>query len=422
MRVSSGPGASALFSAGRTLSGAERPRFPSRYATPAKAEEFSRAIPIATPAVATMAALRSGDRVRLPYFDGRVLDGVVRAVDRAADGQLLMVGVLETGGTFTLGSGPRGFGGRILPEGEEAVAVIRATKTASTYLLEKPRQSVLCVDYPPVTLAAGAVAPAPVAADSVITIPQAKFSSRPEATAVVFLDFDGAEVTEPDWNPPDHDDNPQTPPVIHAMFSGLNDDQLKEVWQRVAEDYRAFNINVTTDEAVYNSAPVGTRMRCIVTPTLVVPNAGGVAYLGSWADAGAPDYSDNVPCWVFTSQLAYDPKSVAEAISHEIGHTLGLSHDGLKDAGGVTVEDYYNGHGTGATGWAPIMGTAYYQPLSQWSRGEYVSGANVANNTEDDLTIIASSGNRTGYVTDVISGAPAEAANLPLVNASTAEV
>lgn len=375
-----------------------------------------------TPALSTMAALQAGDRVRLPYFDNRVLDGVVRAVDRAADGQLLMVGVLETGGTFTLGSGPRGFGGRILPKGEETVAVIRATKTASTYLLEKPLGAVLCVAYPPVAVKTGASAPVPVAADSVITLPQLEFSSRHGATAVVLLDFDGAEVTEPDWNPPDHDDNPETPLMIQAMFSGLNDDQVKEVWQRVSEDYRAFNINVTTDQDAYDAAPVGSRMRCIITPTLVVDDAGGVAYLGSWADAGAPDYSDNVPCWVFSSQLSHDPKSVADAIAHEIGHTLGLSHDGLKNAEGVTVADYYLGHGTGPTGWAPIMGASYLRELAQWSRGEYVSGVDVANNTEDDLAIIASSGNRTGYVDDAVSGALAEAANLPLIDAGAAEV
>jgi hypothetical protein len=55
-----------------------------------------------------------------------------------------------------------------------------------------------------------------------------------------------------------------------------------------------------------------------------------------------------------------------------VGHTLGLYHDGT--TAGAT---YYTGHGN----WAPIMGNPYYEPITQWSKGEY----NLANNTEDDL-------------------------------------
>jgi len=56
-----------------------------------------------------------------------------------------------------------------------------------------------------------------------------------------------------------------------------------------------------------------------------------------------------------------------------------LSHDGT-----TTGTAYYTGQGSGATGWAPIMGVGYYQALVQWSKGEYPN----ANNTEDDLARI----------------------------------
>jgi hypothetical protein len=49
---------------------------------------------------------------------------------------------------------------------------------------------------------------------------------------------------------------------------------------------------------------------------------------------------------------------------------------------------YYQGQGSGATGWAPIMGVGYYQALVQWSRGQY-SGAN---NTQDDYAVMQSNG------------------------------
>jgi hypothetical protein len=81
---------------------------------------------------------------------------------------------------------------------------------------------------------------------------------------------------------------------------------------------------------------------------------------------------------VFPNQLGNgNKKYVADAISHEVGHTLGLHHDGV--TGGTS---YYGGHGD----WSPIMGAGYYTDIGQWSKGEYPS----ANNTEDDLAIIGS--------------------------------
>ena len=72
---------------------------------------------------------------------------------------------------------------------------------------------------------------------------------------------------------------------------------------------------------------------------------------------GVFDYvgSNYKPAFVFNKGLV----GAAEAISHEAGHNLGLSHDGVK--GGVS---YYKGQGSGATGWAPIMGVGYYKQIS----------------------------------------------------------
>ena len=54
---------------------------------------------------------------------------------------------------------------------------------------------------------------------------------------------------------------------------------------------------------------------------------------------------------------AGNEKYVAEAISHEAGHNMGLHHDGTSTTG------HYQGHGSGVTGWAPIMGVGGYQYL-----------------------------------------------------------
>jgi hypothetical protein len=85
---------------------------------------------------------------------------------------------------------------------------------------------------------------------------------------------------------------------------------------------------------------------------------------------------------VFFNMLGSDEKNIAEAISHEVGHNLNLLHDGYAD------DDYFPGHGSGSTGWAPIMGVGYYQPVVQWSKGEY----ETANNLQDDLVVMQNTG------------------------------
>ncbi|MFZ4734064.1 MAG: Calx-beta domain-containing protein, partial [Pirellulales bacterium] len=114
--------------------------------------------------------------------------------------------------------------------------------------------------------------------------------------------------------------------------------------------------------------------------------AGGVAYLTSF------NWDSDTPTFVFSNELGGGwPKYVAEAVSHEVGHTLGLRHDGRTSPS----EGYYTGHGSGATGWAPIMGVGYYRNLVQWSNGEYLN----ADNKEDDLKIITTD-NGFGYRPD----------------------
>jgi len=190
-------------------------------------------------------------------------------------------------------------------------------------------------------------------------------NSLPEATACAYLDFDGQVVKGTTWN--GGGTITAAPPILTTA-------QVQEIWKRVSEDYAPFQINITTDAAVYAAAAPTHRIRCIVTPTYSwYGSAGGVAYVGSFTWPG------DTPCWVFSSLLSNSPSYIAEAASHEIGHTLGLSHDG------TATLTYYAGQGTGGTSWAPIMGVGYDRKVVQWSKGEYAG----ANNKEDDLAIIA---------------------------------
>jgi hypothetical protein len=240
-------------------------------------------------------------------------------------------------------------------------------------------------------------APGPAVAATVPVSPfpnALKLHSRPGATNVLFLDFDGHTVTGTDWNI----DLARDPIVAvafstdtdYANFSDSEQAAIRSIWQRMAEDFAPFNIDVTTEEPASFTRWTG---RALLTRSTDIDGngnpssgAGGVAYVSAF---GGSSYAYYSPAWIYVDNLGGSAANCAEAASHELGHNLGLSHDGTS-AGGA---EYYSGHGSGDTSWGPIMGTGYGDNVSQWCRGEYYD----ANNTQDDLAIISG---RTGYRPD----------------------
>lgn len=213
--------------------------------------------------------------------------------------------------------------------------------------------------------------------------------SRPGVAAVLYMDFDGEVVSGTAW---------AGGATINAPAARMSTAQITEVWERVSRDFAAFTVNVTTDRAVYEAAPANRRTHCVVTDDdTAAPGAGGVAYLNSFTNAS----SAYKICWSFIDNHA---RNCAVVVSHEVGHTLDLAHDGRLASGSLPREEYYRGHGSGATGWAPVMGAGYYEQLVQWSKGEY----DRANNQEDDLAIITAS-HRIPYFPDDHAGTTAEA-------------
>jgi len=222
-------------------------------------------------------------------------------------------------------------------------------------------------------------------------------SSNPGASAVLYLDFDGEFVSGTDWNSLlgntgdftadayDIDSNPLT-------FNAQEQQDIMDVWRVVQEDYAPFDINVTTDLNVFLAANVADRDQVVISTTssvFVDPFFGsGVAFQDSFGDA------TQQPAWVFYDVIlgSADIFDVGMVASHEAGHQLGLSHDGIDD--GMTFIETSPGHGAGLTSWGPIMGAPFGQSVTQWSQGEYVD----ANNLEDDLSIIAA--NSFGFRTD----------------------
>ena len=235
----------------------------------------------------------------------------------------------------------------------------------------------------------------------VLTIAQAltakaqvpQYSSYPSATAVIFLDFDGHTVNGTSWN--------YNGP-IECSAATLNNTQITEVFNRVAEDFRPFNVNVTTDSTKYLAAPLNRRMRIILTiSSSWYGSAGGVAFVYSFT------WGDDTPCFVFTALLNNNTKNIAEAASHEAGHTLGLFHQSRYDANCVKLSDYHSGTGSGEIGWAPIMGVGYSKNLTLWNNGPNSYGCT---SYQDDLSIITTD-NGFSFRTDDHSATFAAATN-----------
>jgi len=202
-------------------------------------------------------------------------------------------------------------------------------------------------------------------------------------TATIFLDFDGHYVHSSMWN---------SGLPIDCAPAGMSDAYITEAFYRMAEDYRPFLINITTDSTVFLAAPLTKRIRIIVTSTSSwCPGVGGVAYVGSFS------FGDDTPAFVFSDQLAYSPKNVGEACSHEGGHTVGLSHQSRYGTDCSSPTEYYHsGIGGGENGWAPIMGNGYYRNMTNWNNGPT---PDMCTATQDNLSIITTQ-NGFGYRPD----------------------
>ncbi len=196
-------------------------------------------------------------------------------------------------------------------------------------------------------------------------------SSNPAATFVLFLDFDGG-TTDSMWSG-DYGNTYQS--------ANYTDAKIKAIWAGVAEKYRPYNVNVTTDQALYDSATSKNKQSIVYTSNQSA-DGGGIASIGSVSS------DDTNICWVFINQLnTSDLVSLAHTGSHEAGHAFNLQHDAESAS-----DAYYDGHGK----WVPIMGNNALdnqngRTIVQWSKGEYQNAVTHGGgpNVQQDVQIIA---------------------------------
>lgn len=211
-----------------------------------------------------------------------------------------------------------------------------------------------------------------------------KLHSNTGVTKVIYLDFKGHTTTGTAWNTlfgkvvtPPYDIDGNT-----SSFSNTEQTYIQEIWQRIAEDFAPFDVDVTTEDPgtagiiKSNSGDQNYGIRACFGGSSydwLGDGAGGVSFLDVFGS------STDTPVFIFTAQTGSGSKGPAAAGSHELGHSFGLDHQGTDV--GATHTEYYAGQGN----WAPIMGNGYTKPITQWSKGEYPN----ASNKEDATAKIA---------------------------------
>lgn len=232
----------------------------------------------------------------------------------------------------------------------------------------------------------------PFAVDSTTAF---QLHSRPGASYVIYLDFNGHTTTYAGWN----GGVAFTTPAFQLSDTSVwndkrNLDAILNLWSHVSEDYSAWDVDVTTEQPALTARGQRAVIGGSVSQWYKV-SAAGVAHLNSFSNV--LNGNDN-PCYIFSAD-GYSSTSynyLNQCISHELGHTLSLNHWGevaytvgtkTTPAAGYSKGHAVTGH-TGISTTGPIMGGGAICSLMQWSKGDYPY-ATCTVPTQNDIAFIS---------------------------------
>src|SRR5204863_3898240 len=163
--------------------------------------------------------------------------------------------------------------------------------------------------------------------------------SRPGASRVIYLDFTGELLSGTAWNGSYNGGADFTAPAYDldgspSTFSEPEQAVIQSVWQRVAEDYAPFDVDVTTEDPGLSAIDrSGSGDTVFGTKALITNDAGmysacgcgGIAYIDVFDRTSSHQFYQ--PALVMQRGLAGGTvaKYLAEAASHEVGHNFGLN-------------------------------------------------------------------------------------------------
>lgn len=217
------------------------------------------------------------------------------------------------------------------------------------------------------------------------------FHSFPGSPNVIYLNFLGGTITNKAWNQyygvSSYIASPYVPAAYNPSkvpgFPPAVKNAIASIWARVAEDYAPWQIDVTTESpATYTPQTLTaliTRSTTLDGKSMPSSTAGGIGFLAIFNFYDTQYYS---PALIYYDNLVGgNEDAVAAAVSHEIGHGFGLSHEGT-----LSGSPYYLGAGSGEISWGCLMGAPYFKTVTKFCSGDYQD----ANNKEDQVAIITS--------------------------------